>query len=166
MREWLAEFRPLALAINTEKARSEYVVAPLLGNLRTQLNHRVSLFSSIEFPAASEPGLAVYCDFILSRSPMQQFLTSPVAAIVEAKKDDISAGLGQCVASMLAARLFNETDGSPVPVVSGAVTTGTLWRFLQLRDADLAIDQREYHVNELPKLLGVLVRCWTLGDAG
>jgi hypothetical protein len=36
---------PLALAINTEKARSELLIAPVLVELRKMLAHRVSLFS-------------------------------------------------------------------------------------------------------------------------
>jgi hypothetical protein len=40
---------PLALAINTEKARSEMIIAPILVELKRLLNDQVSLFSGIEF---------------------------------------------------------------------------------------------------------------------
>ena len=57
----LPEFLPLALAINTEKARSELVIAPLLAALRAQMNHRFSVFSGIDFnvdPAKGSTGSA------------------------------------------------------------------------------------------------------------
>ncbi len=47
--EILKENIPLALAIHTEKARSEMIVTPILIELRKTLNHRISLFSGVEF---------------------------------------------------------------------------------------------------------------------
>jgi hypothetical protein len=164
LRSLLPEFFPLALAINTEKARSEYAIAPLLGGLRAQLGHRFSVFSGIDFTVDPAQGLAGYCDFILSRSPEQQFLSSPVAAIVEAKNENLKSGLGQCIAAMVGARLFNQREGHPIPVVFGAVTSGSLWRFLQLEGAVVSLDQQEYHVRQLPRLLGVLV--WIVTGTG
>jgi hypothetical protein len=151
----ITEFMPLALAINTEKARSEFVIAPLLGALRAQWGHRFSVFSGIDFTVDPAQGLSGYCDFILSRSPEQQFLRSAVAAIVEAKNENIKAGLGQCVAAMVGARLFNEREGETGPVY-GAVTSGSLWRFLKLEDDIVILDPREYHANQLSKLVGIL----------
>src|SRR5206468_9424997 len=118
----LDESLPLALAINTEKARSELNIAPLLMDLRGQLRQTVSFFSGIEFNVDEKLGLTGYCDYILSRAPEQQFLRSPVAAIVEAKNENIKSGLGQCMAAMLGARYFNEREGREVKVVYGAVT--------------------------------------------
>jgi hypothetical protein len=152
----LQEFLPLALAINTEKARSEYVVAPLLADLRRQLNHRISVFSGIDFNVDAEQRLVGYCDFILSASPEQQFLTSPVVTIVEAKNDNINNGLGQCVAATVAARLFNEREGRPRAVLYGAVTTGSLWRFLRLEGPVVSLDQQEYHIRLAAKVIGIL----------
>jgi hypothetical protein len=161
LRTLLQEFLPLALAINTEKARSEFVIAPILADLRKQLEHRISVFSGIDFTVDAGQGLAGYCDFILSRSPEQQFLRSPVAAIVEAKNENIKSGLGQCIAAMVAARLFTEREGQPASKVFGAVTSGSLWRFLQLENGIVSLDQQEYHVHQLPKVLGILTRIVT-----
>jgi hypothetical protein len=162
----LPEFFPLALAINTEKARSEYAIAPLLGGLRAQLGHRFSVFSGIDFTVDPDQGLAGYCDFILSRSPEQQLLRSPVAPIVEAKNENLKSGLGQCIAAMVGARLFNEREGQPLPAVYGAVTSGSLWRFLQLEGDLVSLDLQEYHIRLLPKLLGILVWIVTGTTAG
>lgn len=158
LRTLLPEFLPLALAINTEKARSELVIAPLLAALRAQLGHRFSVFSGIEFTVDAARGLTGYCDFILSRSLEQQFLRNPVAAIVEAKNENLKAGLGQCIAAMVAAQLFNEGEGQPVQPVFGAVTSGSLWRFLRLDGSVVRLDEQEYHIRSLPKLIGIFVR--------
>ena len=138
----LPEFLPLALAINTEKARSELVIAPLLAAIRGQFAHRFSVFSGIDFTVDAAQGLSGYCDFILSRSPEQQFLRSPVAAIVEAKNENLKSGLGQCVAEMVGARLFNEREGQPAAIIHGAVTSGSLWRFMELRGQEIRLDQQ------------------------
>jgi hypothetical protein len=102
--------------------------------------------------------LVGYCDFLLSNSPEQQFIRSPVVAIIEAKNDNLKAGLGQCVAAMVGARVFNEQEGQPNLVVYGAVTSGSVWRFLRLNGTTVALDQQEYHVRELPKLVGILAQ--------
>ncbi len=158
LRSLLPEFLPLALAINTEKARSELLIAPLLAAVRAQFGHCFSVFSGIDFTVDPAQGLAGYCDFILSRSPEQQFLRSPVAAITEAKNENIKAGLGQCLAAMVGARLFNEREGRPPGAVFGAVTSGSLWRFLRLEASEVSLDQQEYHIRQLPKLVGILAR--------
>ena len=49
LRQILQENVPLALDISTEKARSEFIIAPVLSEVRRQLDHRISLFSGVEF---------------------------------------------------------------------------------------------------------------------
>ena len=55
----LAENIPLALAINTKKARSEFLIAPILLELRRRSLIPISLFSgtefSISFPYRGKP---------------------------------------------------------------------------------------------------------------
>ncbi len=64
--ETLAENIPLAVSINTEKARSELIIAPVLVELRKQHRHRVSLFSGVELTVDRERNLNGFCDFIIS----------------------------------------------------------------------------------------------------
>ena len=64
----LAENIPLALAINTEKARSEFLIAPTLLELRRRSPTPVSLFSGTEFSISPEQGLSGYCDYLISLS--------------------------------------------------------------------------------------------------
>ena len=98
-----------------------------------------------------------YCDYLIARSPKLYYLEGPLVAVVEAKREDISAGLGQCVAEMVAIQLFNEKEGTPMPVVYGCVTSGNLWRFLKLKGQDLFIDLPEYHHHQVATILGILV---------
>ena len=153
----LREYIPLATAINTEKARSELLISQILADVRRQLNYRISLFSGTEFNVEEELGLQGYCDFLLSFSSEQYFLTAPVITIVEAKNENIIRGLGQCVASMVGAQLFNQRSGNPVKVIYGAVTTGTNWKFLTLEEKIVRIDAGEYYIKEVDKILGIIL---------
>lgn len=154
--EILRENLPLALASNTEKSRSEMIIAPSLIELRKQLQYQVSLFSGIDFTVDAERGLNGSCDFIISRSPELLILKDPVITIVEAKKENINAGLGQCVAEMLAARLFNEREGNEIKTIYGTVTTGTNWKFMKLQGQVIEIDLDEYFISNVSKILGIL----------
>jgi hypothetical protein len=154
----LPEYLPLARMTETEKGRSEFVIAPILVAVRAHLNHRISLFSGHDLTVDEQQGLNGTCDFILSASPVGDYLCSPVAVIVEAKAEDIDRGRGQCAAAMVGARLFNENEGKTGLPVHGVITNGLTWRFLRLAGPDLTLGDREYNVNELPRLLGALVR--------
>ncbi|TVQ12707.1 MAG: hypothetical protein EA368_03435 [Leptolyngbya sp. DLM2.Bin27] len=154
----LDENRPLAIAINSEKARSEFLIAPILTEVRRQTDSPVSLFSGVEFNVAPDRGLKGFCDYILSRSPEQYYVTAPVAVIIEAKNENIVAGLGQCIAAMVAAMLFNQRSGNEVTTIYGAVTTGTNWKFITLTDAQVAIDLDEYYINQIDKILAILLK--------
>ncbi len=56
--QWLSDFLemhlPLANAIGTEKAKSEFIVAPILSAARELLERQISLFSGIEFTVDKE----------------------------------------------------------------------------------------------------------------
>ncbi len=147
---------PLATASNTEKARSEMIISPILIEVRKQQNNQISLFSGIDFSIDNERGLNGNCDFIISRSPELFILTAPVIIIVEAKKENINGGLGQCVAEMLAARIFNEREGNNMSTIYGTVTSGTNWRFLKLEGDIVKIDLDEYYLSDIKKILGIL----------
>ena len=54
---------PLAVAIGTEKAKSEMIVVNVLIELREQFEQRISLFSGIDFSVDIESGLTGVCDF-------------------------------------------------------------------------------------------------------
>ncbi|OQY54233.1 MAG: hypothetical protein DRR08_24245 [Candidatus Parabeggiatoa sp. nov. 2] len=148
---------PLALASNSEKARSEMIIAPILIEVRKQLQSRLSLFSGVEFNVDTETGLTGYCYFILSHSSEQLIITAPVMMLVEGKNENLKGGLGQCIAEMVAAQLFNEREDNKIPAIYGAVTTGTNWKFLKLTGKTVEIDLNEYYLTEIEQILGILV---------
>jgi hypothetical protein len=159
LRAILDEFIPLGTSIHTEKARSEFIVAPILGEVRRLMKHQVSLFSGTEFNVDAGRGLNGTCDFIMAASPIQFFIRNPILVIVEAKNDNIKSGLGQCIAEMVAVREFSAAE-QPAPTrIHGAVTTGSLWRFLRLEGSRVFIDSSEYYLDPLERILGILLSC-------
>ncbi|RKU25801.1 hypothetical protein C6499_14305 [Candidatus Poribacteria bacterium] len=152
----LARKVPLALAIGTEKASSELIVADILVELREKFEHRISFFSGIDFSVDAESGLTGVCDFLISLSPTQFHLEAPIVVLVEAKKDNPVLGFGQCVAEMLAAQRFNAEKENDLPCIYGAATTGTVWQFLKLEGQKLYIDRAVYSIGQCDKILGIL----------
>ena len=147
---------PFALAMGTEKAKSEMVVAPVLVELCLHFESRVSLFSGIDFNVDATNGLTGVCDFLVSLSPQRFDLEAPVIALVEAKNADVKLGVGQCVAEMVAAQRFNAEAGNDIPCIYGAITSGTEWLFLKLAGKTLSIGLETYHINQCDKILGIL----------
>jgi hypothetical protein len=157
LRETLEYNIPLALSINSEKSRSEMIVAPILIEIRKQLNNQISLFSGKDFNVDAQKGLTGFCDFLISKSPEQLLIEAPIITLVEAKNDNLESGLAQCMAEMIAAQLFNQRHNQAIPVIYGGVTTGSLWRFMQLEEAVITIDLNEYFVGNTDKIIGILI---------
>lgn len=149
---------PLAIQLSNERARSELLISPVLVELKFRHPDRLGLFVEVDFSVDAEAGLAGRADYILTRNPQQLLLAAPVCVIVEAKKDDIAAGLPQCLAEMVAAQRFNEAGGTVVTPVYGAVTTGELWRFLSLDGTAARVDRVQYNIQSPRKIFGILTR--------
>ena len=148
---------PLAVAISTEKAKSEMIIAPILIELRRMLNNQISLFSGVKFNVDSTRGLNGFCDFLISRSRQQSFIKSPVVAIVEPKNDNIKSGYAQCMAEMIAAKIFNEREGKEFENIFGVVTNGNQWKFLKLNKDTIYIDLNDYYIISSEKIMGILI---------
>jgi hypothetical protein len=159
IRRYLEDFQSLGMNFPTEKGRSELLVAPLLAEVWAQSKHRISLYSGVELNVDEKVGLNGICDFLLGRSSQMYYVEAPILAVVEAKKDSIPDGLGQCGAAMVAVQRFNQRAGKPEGAVYGCVTTGSLWHFLRLTEQRLDIDLDEYHVLQADRILGVLLYC-------
>jgi hypothetical protein len=153
----LREGAPLALAFSTEKARSEWIIAPILLEVRRQRGADLSLFSGANFNVDDARGLTGFCDWIITRSPEMLAIEAPVVAVVEAKNEDLRRGVPQCIAEMYAAQLFNERRGQPREYTYGVVTTGNVWRFLRLRGTVAEVDMTELYMHQIDRVLGVLL---------
>lgn len=156
LQETLAYNVPFALASNTEKSRSEMIITPILLELTKKFANQISLFSGVEFNIEPSQGLNGNCDFLISLSPEFLLINTPVIMVVEAKKENIKGGLGECIAQMYAARLFNEREGNEITEIYGVVTTGEIWKFLRLSRELVQIDLAEYFLNNVNKILGIL----------
>ncbi len=148
-----------ALLINTEKARSELLVAPILVELQEIKNNEITFFSGITFNVDKNKGLAGACDFLISLDRNQGFLTAPLISVVEAKNDNVNNGLGQCIAEMIAAQIFNTNKGRDIKIIYGFVTNGLNWKLLKLIDNQVFIEQSEraYGVENVGELLGIML---------
>lgn len=154
--EQIADTFDLALTIDTEKARSELIVTPILLEIYRRFSPNLSLFSGVALSVDATQGLNGECDFILSASTNQLEVSAPVLTIVEAKNNDIKSGLGQCAAQLVGAQRFNESQ-QKTTIVYGAVTTGAAWRFMRLQSSQLEVDLTEYFVPlQIATVLGIL----------
>ena len=151
-------------SLRTEKAKSEYVITPIIKELRRNNPNRFSSFSGFELLVDKSLGLNGFCDYILSSVPFKPEITAPIFCLVEAKKDNIENGIAQCGAEMHAAKLFNEQRGKPKKIIFGCVTTAFLWCFLKLEDNILYIDPNYIPLtfNEPNAVLAVLQ--WVLDE--
>jgi hypothetical protein len=159
LRQFWANIQPLGMSLITEKARSEFLVAPLLGEVWHRSGRKIALLSGVEFNVDAEAGLNGICDFLLCQSENLDFVTAPVLIAVEAKRDSIPDGLGQCVAEMIAAQRFNQLAKQPIDPIYGCVTTGVNWKFLKLTGHRVDIDVEEYLISQPDRILGVLLHC-------
>jgi hypothetical protein len=127
-------------ALTTEKAKSEYIVVPILKELKRKNPQSFSTFSGFEFNVDKELKLTGYCDFMLSAETHRAEISAPIFCLIEAKDGEIDKGYAQCGAEMYAAQLYNERKGKPRKVIYGCVTNAFSWCFLKLEDKNLYID--------------------------
>jgi hypothetical protein len=146
----------MKLALISEKARSELIVVPILLTSRELTNERFYFYSGARFDVDRDKGLSGECDFILTYTDPSPTIQSPIITMVEAKKNDIDEGLGQCGAQMVAARIFNQNEGSGIETIFGCVTTGEIWQYLKLEDSIIYIDSVRYYIDNVGQILGVL----------
>jgi len=155
--ELLRRYVPLATMMNTEKARSELIISPVLVEFKLKSKKKISLFSGTEFNVDPKEGLNGRCDYIISKSEEQLALSAPVIVIAEAKNDNIIGCIPQCMAGMIAAMRFNILKKNGIAAVYGIVTTGTLWRFLKLDGSNTGyVDIMEYHIQNIDKIISIL----------
>jgi hypothetical protein len=156
LRDQLAKTRQLALL--SEKSRSEFIVAPVLIAVRDLAGGTIAILSGQRLDVDAAKGLSGECDFLLSGGPQLPILQAPLLTVVEAKKHDIESGLGQCVAQMVAVRMFNDKAGAAPRPVFGCVTNGEAWQFLRLADAVAEVDPGRLYLDNVGGILAALLR--------
>jgi hypothetical protein len=157
-----SDFLKKTLARNTrqnlrsEKAKSEFIISPILTELHEYNQDKFAFYSGYKFSVDVKSGLTGFCDFILSLEPKAVTIEAPVFFVVESKNDNLDSGIAQCIAEMYAAQLFNQKQGRPTPIIYGAVTLGLEWKFIQLSDKIATIDSNVFYLNQLPEILGTM----------
>jgi hypothetical protein len=77
--------------MSSEKAKSEYLISPILFEIQERNIAFTQLFSGYSFDVDKEKGLKGLCDYILTFSfETPIVITSPVFSIVEAKNDNLA----------------------------------------------------------------------------
>jgi hypothetical protein len=153
--DWLADMIETAneLPLLSEKAKSEFIVSPILLEIWKRNDKKFAIFSGVTIDVSAD--LKGECDFILSKSPKTQEMEAPIFTMIEAKDDNIRNGWGQCVMQMYAAQKFNEMKKLDIPVIYGCITTGEAWQFLKLEKNLVTFHNERLYLNQIDKILGV-----------
>ena len=157
LRQTLARQTDIALNSGSEKARSEFLIAPILIEAHAQARDRANLFSGLDFTVDAQRGLSGFFDFLYTLDPLAIDIQAPIIAVVEAKKEDINAGIPQCLAELVAAQIFNAAEGSPIDTLYGIITTGAEWKFLRLQGTNATIDTDDYFLVQPEKIVGIIL---------
>jgi hypothetical protein len=155
--DWLKETMEITadLPIKTEKARTEFILMPILLELRKRTDRMFTIYSGEYFNVEPREGLAGPSDIILSMGAESYSISSPVMSIVQAYKNNLDLGLGKCVAQMIAADIFNEREDNQITTIYGCVTTGEQWLFLRLEGDTIQIHPHRFFLNELTDIIGM-----------
>ena len=148
--------RNLRRKLRSEKAKSEFLISPILSELEELNINRFSLYSGYKFNVEPKQGLSGFCDFVLSFEPTAFRIEAPVFCIVEAKNENLEGGVPQCVAELYAAQIFNNRAGKPRPVLYGAVTFGHEWKFIRFIGNEAEVDTSTFYLNQLDEILGIM----------
>jgi len=167
------EFDMQNVDIRDEAARREIIIYPLLREIFRQHADKLSLFSHrplIVEESASGDGqpsngrLSGVPDYLVStRSPLgRTVMGKPLLIVVEAKRDDFELGWAQCLAEMIAAQRYNESDNISV---HGIVTNGDAWEFGRLTKKTLVREPGIFPLRDLNELLGAVKFVFSQAEA-
>jgi len=140
----------------SEKSRSEFIVVPVLVACRELLEEQIFIYSGPTFDVDPEQGLQGESDFLLAYTPATPLLEKPLLMVVEAKKNDVEFGLGQCAAQMVAARIYNQRRNRPLSKLFGCVTTGETWQLTKLEDNEFIVHGERFYIKNLDQVLWML----------
>ncbi len=139
------------ISVNSEAAKREVMIAPVLHAVIQQINARLN----IEYPISVNDKLSGTVDYL--------FRSSQELIVIEAKKGDLERGFNQLAAEMIALDLYEE-EHEPAKVY-GAITIGEVWRFavLERKEKQLIKDIHTFRFPEdlpdiLSRITGILDR--------
>ena len=146
---------------NSESAICENLIAPVL--TETWYHYRQDLLLWSHQALFYNEDLSGVPDYILAqRSPLGKIVFDrPFCVAIEAKKDDFTAGWGQCGAEMVACQKRNQTavkaaEKKQTKPIFGIVSNGKIWEFAKLRDRALTKNIKPYRVSDLDELFAAV----------
>ena len=143
------------ILLRSEKAKSEWIVVPVLKEIKRRNNPFLTIHSGENLDADASAGLNGECDFILAKDTRSYSINFPVVQVVEAKKQDFDIGIPQCAAQLIGADLFNKKRNVVLDKIYGCVTTGVNWQFLVYEANTIYIDPKLYALTDVDQILGV-----------
>ena len=146
----------LQQSLVTEKAKSEFIIAPILFEIARTNRESISFFSGHNLDVEKSLGLKGFCDFLFAGVSKSLIIKEPIFCIVEAQNDNLAKGISQCIAEMYASRILNDRQKKSIKTIYGCVTIGYLWQFLKLEDNLVSQDNTIYSLKDLSEILGVL----------
>ncbi|MGK7905109.1 MAG: hypothetical protein AB4352_27620 [Hormoscilla sp.] len=138
---------------NSESAICENLIAPILKEIWYDYKEFFLLWSHQAL--TYDEDLSGVPDYLLAqKSPLGKIVfDKPFFVAVEAKKDDFTAGWGQCGAEMVACQKINQIQGQ---TIFGIVSNGKVWEFAQLRDRWFTKNIKHYRISDLSELFGAV----------
>jgi hypothetical protein len=117
--DWLQQTleKGSCLPLKSEKARSEMIIAPILLEMMEKNQRALTIFSGETLDVDADKGLNGECDFFISKVPNAYTIQAPIFALVEAKQNIVENNMGQCVAQMMGARIFNQSENQPIETI-------------------------------------------------
>ena len=152
---WLVETlrRSNVMVLTNEKTKSERVISPILVEIAQSYTAHISFFLGEPLNVRPEDDLSGECDFFFALHPPKPYIDAPIVSLAESKDEDMEWGVAQCAAQMYGARLYNEMEGKPIPVIFGCATDGIEWQFMKLENNVYYLDNHVF--TELTSILGV-----------
>ncbi len=138
----------------SEAAICENLIYPLL---KTAWKRYADIFSIWSHSALEyNDDLTGIPDYLISkRSELGKIIfEAPLLAVVEAKKDNFSAGWAQCALEMLAMQKMNNNAEL---IIHGLVSNGEVWEIAQLEKQQFVFYNQRFLIEELDKLFNVLL---------
>jgi len=103
------------ITLNSEMAKREFLVAPLLLEMARTTNMAIN----VEYSLDIDDKLSGFLDYFL--------IANQDLIIIEAKKKDIDNGFNQLAVELIALDKYEENE--EIEILYGAVTLGDLWKF-------------------------------------
>ena len=138
---------------NSESAICENLIAPIL--TETWYSYKEIFLLWSHQALTYDENLSGVPDYIIAqKSPLGKIVfDKPFFVAVEAKKDDFTAGWGQCGAEMIACQKINQIEGQ---TIFGIVSNGKVWEFGKLKDSWFTKNIKHYRITDLDELFGAV----------